>query len=226
MKLNKINMKRITILGLFALLFSTVALAQDDSDEIKTLFSSNGNRSNGGYGGLMINYGTINDEPAIFMGAKGGWVIDHSFTLGLAGYGFLADPTADIKLDNEKYQLTGGYGGLLLEPVVWSKQPIHFAFPIIIGAGGVGYVNHWDNWNDKDSEDYINNYEDSDAFFVLEPGVEIEINILKYFRIAINGSYRYTSNIDLRYKEDDVPIFGDDILRGWSCGLTFKFGKF
>jgi len=45
-----------------------------------------------------------------------------------------------------------------------------------------------------------NYYYDSDAFLVFEPGVDVEFNIVKFFRIAIGASYRLTNGINLRYK--------------------------
>jgi hypothetical protein len=67
------------------------------------------------------------------------------------------------------------------------------------------------------------------SFFVLEPGIDIEFNIVKFFRVALNVGYRYTSDLSLDYyafpgiKGFSVP---SDALRGFNAGLTMKFGKF
>ncbi len=221
-------MKRIVFYFALILMSSTLwSQTSENNDEIKTIFSNNGNTTNGGYGGIMLNYTQIADRDAIVIGAKGGWLINHSFTIGLGGNAFITEPIYDMNL-MEKYEYAGGYGGLLLEPVIGAKNPVHIAFPILIGAGGISYNNHYGNEND-DWYDEENGYEDSDAFFVLEPGVEIEFNLVKFMRFAITGSYRYTSNIGLEYRTESVkgqPIGGNDILRGWNIGLSLKFGKF
>ena len=74
--------------------------------------------------------------------------------------------------------------------------------------------------------DYYDPYEywdgyvvSSTAFFVAEASVELEFNLVRFFRLAIFGSYRYTSDISL----PEIPA---DALRGWSAGMTFKFGSF
>lgn len=225
-------MKKITFLFL-AMFISSFAIAQqsnEDSNEIKTIFKHNSERSNGGYGGLMFNYSSIAQRDAILMGAKGGWVINHSFTLGAGGYGFITEPKNDAIL-NRDYEFTGGYGGLLFEPIIRGKMPIHVSFPILIGAGGIAYTTNY-NTNDyyyDDSNYRRDSYEDSDAFFVVEPGIELEFNMVSFMRIALTGSYRYTSNIDLNYSSTsyaNVGIGSKGMLCGWNVGMAFKFGKF
>jgi len=112
--------------------------------------------------------------------------------------------------------LTGGYGGLVLEPIVFPNFPVHLSLPVLIGAGGIAYTtsNYYPEYDDSD---YF--VEDSYAYFIIEPGVELELNMLKFFRLAFGGYYRYTSDIDLI----DYP---ENVLHGFSGGITFKFGKF
>jgi len=224
-------------LGIIVVLFCTGSYSQENSQDFQTLFSNKGERSNGGYGAIMVNYSEINKRDAILIGARGAWLINHSFSLGLGGYGFMNDPVLDntpINSFNSKYQTAGGYGGILLEPIIGAKKPIHLSFPILIGAGGVAYSKHWENYEDEDS--YSGDYEDSDAFFVVEPGAEIEFNMVKFFRLALSVSYRYTSDIDMTYKSDRpstanvdesmMPIGSAGMLRGWNFGIAMKFGKF
>ena len=61
--------------------------------------------------------------------------------------------------------------------------------------------------------------EEATAFFVADLGVEVEFNLVRFFSLAVFGSYRYTSDIIMA----DTPV---DALRGWSAGMTFKFGSF
>lgn len=211
--------------------------AQESDNDFKTLFGGKGDHSNGGYGAIMVNYSNIADRDALLIGGRGAWIIDHNFGFGIGGYGFMTDPKTDPYLTDpitglpQKYQIAGGYGGLLFEPIIGAKRPVHLSFPILIGAGGIAYTKHWENtdWENSD-HDYKNTYEDSDAFFVLEPGVEVEFNMLKFFRIALSASYRYTSNINLNYKTPGVGeptrIGEKDMLRGMNYGIALKFGKF
>ena len=91
--------------------------------------------------------------------------------------------------------------------------------PIIIGAGGCAYTTTTpghDEWYEWDEQDFRN---DSEAFFVLEPGVELEMNIIPLLRFGIGASYRYTTDVDL-------PATTKDALQGITAGFSIKVGKF
>ena len=104
-----------------------------------------------------------------------------------------------------------GYGGVELEYIVQSDQLVHFSVYTLIGAGGVSYRNkYWDSdgWDSP-----------ADAFFVLEPAVNAELNVISFMRICAGLSYRFISGANL----DSIR---DSDLDGPSAVLTFKFGKF
>jgi hypothetical protein len=182
-------------------------------DELQTLFGNH--VENGGYGALMFNYSTIGDHDAWLVGCRGGWLIDHKLMIGLGGYGFANDMYFDDVVDGQGYNLAGGYGGLVIEFILMPRFPVHLSFPLLIGGGGVAYIDPY-NWNNY-------NYEwktfDSDAFFVIEPGVELELNLVKHFRMAFAVTYRHTEDVNLINSDPDV-------LNGFNFGLTLKFGKF
>lgn len=195
-----------------------VAGAQDryQNDEIRTVFSKS--HSNGGYGALTFAYSQIDGSDAFVAGGRAAFIFDHSFAIGLGGYGFVNNITTNYYYNhNNELSLAGGYGGLFIEPIVAGKSPIHLSFPVLLGIGGISQVDlyNWDYWGPTDP---VQNY-DYDVYFVIEPAVELEFNLARFFRTAAFISYRYTSNIQL-YQ------FNDDVLNGLNFGLTFKFGKF
>jgi hypothetical protein len=210
-------MKKALILTLIALFGFTWTYSQEEGEEIQTIFS--GVSSNGIYGGLSLGYSEIDQRHAIIVGARGAWIINHSLGIGLSGKVFANEYEYDA-LEGEDVNLQGGYGGFLIEPILGGQQRIHLSVPILIGAGGIVHADEYDHdryYDDYHSHrDYIN---DSEAFFVLEPGVELELNMLRFFRISLGGYYRYTSQIDLY----DTP---SDVLNGFSYEIAFKFGKF
>jgi len=212
-------------------LLATITLfAQEQKEEkdFKTIFSKD--FSSGGYGGPELKLSNINDDMSLLVGGRGGWIINHSFVIGGAGYGLTTnnrfDYTEDISgIDStRKLRLDMGYGGLLLEYIAFPREAIHLSFPFVIGAGGASVstkeegvnpdANNWDNdpfynWNSLEST----------AFFVLEPGINIELNLIKYLRLNLGASYRYISATDLDRLTDDN--FSD-----FSFNLCLKFGKF
>ncbi|WP_319500740.1 hypothetical protein [uncultured Draconibacterium sp.] len=210
-------MKKLTLL-LTILLIAGFAFAQDDyhNNEVETIFSSQ--QINGGYGAFTIGYTQIAGRDAMVAGARGAFIFDHSFAIGLAGYGFVNDLEYHNYQANpeDRFFLAGGYGGIFFEPIVGGTKPVHVSFPIVVGMGGISLVEHtawdWDHYHDY--QEY-----DTDLFFVFEPGVELEFNFTRFFRLAAYGSYRLTSDIKLYDTNQDV-------LRGFNVGMTFKFGKF
>lgn len=205
----------------FAVALSTFAQEKTDKPQMKTIFGNNDRIKHGGYGGIMINYSQIDDKDAILVGARGGWIIDHHFVIGVGGMGFASDIAYEH--NDDEYGLAGGYGGLVFEPIIAPFYPVHVSFPLLIGAGGVAYskYNNYDN--------YQNNYNDCEecdasAFFVVEPGVEINLNLVKFMRLSFGGYYRHTEG--LNFTKPDGSNASKSLLNGFSYGIGLKFGKF
>ena len=216
-------MKTIKFTLAIILLFSinkVFAQYTDDDGDMRTLFGSS--NSIGGYGGLSVGYADFKNFPSSMVGFRGMLVVGHNVAIGIGGNGFFSDFRYNSVYNKDAY-IAGGYGGLIVEPILMPKFPVHIALPILMGAGGVTYNinNYYDN-----SYNFNNDYTvDSKAFFILEPGVEIEFNVLKFFRFSVGAYYRLTNDIYLQDK-DSSPITSSDFMRGLSTGVTFKFGKF
>jgi len=196
-------------LGLVVLLAS----AQDnkDNDQISTIFSKS--RSNGGYGALSFGYSLIDGKDAFVMGARGSWIIDHSFAIGLGGVGFINDVNYHRWLNNQlNNNLAGGYGGIYLEPILAPRMPVHISIPMLFGIGGISRVrDNWNNWVYDDSQ--------NDVFLVFEPTIELEFNMTRHMRLAGSVGYRFTSKVEM-------ADTNSDIMEGTNIGLVMKFGKF
>ncbi len=220
-------MKTIALSAAFALSLPFNALVAQESPkpDIRTLFGGSQELDNGGWGGPSIHFTQVMGKDALLVGARGGWLIDHGFTLGLAGQGMVTD-VANTDYDGYRLsigdsirqpsQFRMGYGGLLLEPIIAPSSPIHVSLPIIIGAGGCGYQTYGPQRVDFDP---IHSREDFQAFFVVDAGMEVEFNLIKLVRLGVGASYRYTTDITL-------PETPKDALRGFNAGLTIKVGRF
>lgn len=185
----------------------------NNSAQIQTLFGDS--ISYGGYGALMFNYSKIDKGDAFLFGMRGAWLIDHKLAIGLSGYGFINDMHWDSNYPDKDQFLTGGYGGLLLEPVLFANKPVHLAFPILIGGGGAVVVDEtlWDDDYDDWYPEYV------DVFFVFEPGVELELNVVPAMRVAFAVTYRLTEDMELGGLDENA-------LNGLNFGVAFKFGNF
>lgn len=200
---------------LFILIFIGLGIlcasAQENNDrQISTIFSKN--RSNGGYGALSFGHTQIDGKDAFLMGARGSWIIDHSFAIGVGGTSFINDVNYhDWRNNDLDYNLAGGYGGLYLEPILAPRLPVHISIPVLFGVGAIAQVEDHRDWTYDDTR--------SDVFLVFEPAVELEFNLTRHFRLAGTIGYRFTSKVEMVNTNSDV-------MEGANIGLVLKFGKF
>ncbi len=217
---------RFLLISILSLGFGLMIFAQETTgnDEIQTLFNKPDHKvSHGGYAAFTIGYTQISGENVLTLGGRAGWLIDHHVTLGLTGTALANSIYIDKINQDQGMYLVGGYGGFFVEPIIAPRFPVHVSFPVTFGGGWVGYNENtwwdedWNNWdNDYDYEDY---FYDSDAFFLIEPGVEIELNVVKCLRVSFGATYRFTTDFEMV----NTP---KDMMNGFSANMSLKLGKF
>jgi len=211
--------KSIILSALFALLYLS-SFSQDPefeyykSKEIKTLLGRN--RSGGGYTALSAGYSVIDGNHAVLFGGRFGWLASHSIGIGMGATGFINEFHYEPSLDRDVF-LAGGYGGIYIEPILLPRLPVHLSFPVLFGAGGISYVS-------KESSMNNNLIEDSEAFLIIEPAAEIELNLTRFFRLAIGASYRFPTSFDVGLS--GTPTANAESIKGMSYTMALKFGKF
>jgi hypothetical protein len=218
-------MKKIIILTALLLVSFSFAYSQqtestkqekkkDFDREFQTILGHN--RAGGMYGSFTLGYSEIDNYQAVLFGGRFMWIASHSIGFGFGGTGFINEYHYEDMLNTDVF-LTGGYGGLFIEPIIAPKFPVHIAFPCLFGAGGISYVT-------KDFDNYHNMIEDSEAFLIAEPGAELELNITRNFRFCMGATYRFTTPFEVG--SDPPPIVNAEALKGFTYMVTFKFGRF
>lgn len=225
------RMKKIKniILALALLIIGLPAIAQEEIEkdnekpkkerkhkkgEIKTL-SRNGH--SGGYGAIGFKTGEFANEHLVLGTVKGGWIINRVLAIGVDMNGIVPTSKYDgITGTADQAILIGGFGGMFIEPIVFSNQIVHVTFPVTGGAGWLGYNRDWER---NTNNDYESNLIDDDVFWYVEPGAALEINVAKNFRINLGMSKRFT---------EDLELLNTDLVdfEGYNYFFTFKFGKF
>jgi len=195
-------------------------------DEIKTLMGNNS--SHGFYIDFSPRYMKLGGADGAVFGGKMAYLGNHTLGFGFAGYFFGNEAKYDNVLKDE-YGLRGGYGGIVIEQVIMPKMPVHLTIPIVLGVGGVAYArndmhnhNEWDN----DNNDWNDNVADSQAFVIFNPGVELEVNLMKHFRIGAGAYYNLTSNLNLKDDVTNTRLVDPKALNGFSFGINLKIGIF
>ena len=210
-------MKKVILLMIIVMISFVFA---DDYD-MQTLVS--GRLEHGGYGGPVVKFSEINGGFGVFVGGHGGWIINDRLVIGGGGYG-LANDVSLGKNDifNKSQYINFGYGGFELGYILSSNSLFHLDFNTLVGAGGVGYRHSvfdedWDEWEECDCEE---DYDDYDKpVFVVEPTMNLMVNVSKHVRLGIGASYRYVAGLK------DMDISNDD-LTGISASINIKFGSF
>jgi hypothetical protein len=181
------------LLAVILILFTVPIIA---NAEERTLIS--GEIESGGYGGPVVKLSAVNSEFAVFMGGRGGWIINHAFIVGGGGYGL----ATDVYVNGKKLSL--GYGGLELGYVFLSDSLVHFTAHSLLGFGGVSFQ------NDPARADEV---------IVIEPEATVVVNITEFFRLAAGVSYRIVTGVT-------TAGVSDASLSGLTGMLVFKFGRF
>jgi len=226
------------LLTTMLVLFNQVLFAQQEKSEtsskVRTLFSNEDGRVNhGGYLGITIAYSEIENQPALQLGGRLAWVINHQFAMGIAANGFFNNLDKSGSYKESDYFLAGGYGGLFFQPILFPKSPVHVSFPFLLGVGGIA-VNNYREWNKHpwDEANYSHDYYyDSDVFLVLEPGIDIEFNMLNFMRMSLGATYRFTNSVNLKYDyiEAGIPqsvLINPKSLNGFTFRIAMLFGWF
>ncbi len=194
-------------------LFSLPIIA---SDSIPT--SKKSQQNWGAFGGFGFSY-TEAGKETIELNIQGGFVYNRWLSAGIHLNSFLTVNPLTDKYTNEDASLIGGYGGLFAMPILYSNALVHATFPVFVGYGSVSYELY-------DVAQSSNHIEDSNQFWVLEPGIEIELNVLRFVRVAVGGYYRYCGKVHLNYENGNEPIVPENILNRFLIGVKLRFGKF
>jgi hypothetical protein len=199
-------------LAAIVLAFPVLARAADPppSSEEPEVLLPRGAR-HGGWGGPAVTVTTVRDRGAVFLGARGGWLIDGRFTLGGAGFGMVNRIPAPDAAEpaGRELELEMGYGGAWLEYTFAPLRLLHVSFGVLVGGGGLTLVV-------PDGGSYDG---DGDAFFALEPAVTAELNLATFMRLDLGASYRWISGID-------TPGLSGTDLSAPAAIAVLKFGKF
>jgi hypothetical protein len=213
-------MKKILLFPVILILFATTLQSQDPEfeyykgKEIKTLLGRN--RPGGSYGSITIGYSIIDNKNAVLIGARVSGIASHYIGVGIGGTAFINE-YHDEPTINRQVHLSGGYGGVYIEPVLLPRFPVHLSFPVLLGAGGISSVSTDTDSNKRDIED-------TKVFLLIEPSAELEVNLTRFFRLALGASYRYPTSFNIG--TSGTPPASAESLRGFSYKLTFKFGRF
>jgi len=185
-------MKNFVLTTLFIVLTVASLSAQKD----QTVFNRGGLDFTGAWGGTQLALTSFGSEYGVMQGGYGGIEFNKNFFVGWGGYSTFSYDGID-QISNDNYEMR--YNGLMLGYGLKSYKMLHPRATVLLGGGrkeeaGLG----------------------ADNVFVAQPGLGVEINVFRWFRVGLEGGYRIVMN-------DDLATVDNTFSNGYGS-VSFKFG--
>lgn len=232
MKSIKYSLVILSIIG-----FVISAGAQENEEkEMKFLFGKGNEINISGFGGPFVGFTSMGDEFAVTTGGGGAVLFNQSFYIGGYGEGIATiheidftyvphGATHNTTLNNLKQNF--GHGGFWIGYIHKSHQAIHWGISSKLGFGSVT-LNEGTFRTDR-NDDFA-----WDNVFVANPQIEVEMNLLKWFKINLGFGYQFVTGFNKEYpllvegKTDPVykKYFDSKDFNKPIGHITFCFGWF
>ncbi len=212
---------RLFFTSLLLLLITQVCFAQKEETkkDTETVFKRGSIKFSGSYISPEVKLGNVHEDNGLFAGGKMGVSFNNQFSLGIGFFGLInnSDLIAERPSDWSGFDPTQElasikfiYGGLALEYSFFSNKVVHFNIPVVVGPGKVSL---------KGEKDIFLERLEKSSVFVIEPGLALEFNLFRFFKVDVGASYRYVNGSTLESLDDKD-------LSDLSYNLTLKFAFF
>jgi hypothetical protein len=211
MKTKATNQKINLTKGILVMMVILVSLASEasaqDQDSTKSLFRSNVNVSEIWTPEVKIN--SIQGDVGTLIGFYGGAVFNRSVLLGISGGLNLSHPRVNY-----------GYFGALGQYIYKPASLLHCSGQLLIAYGTTK------DYEDPKSGLLDNFWNISGAgFFMMEPGINLELNLSKRLTLVTGISYRYVTGLDESDENVQITHVTNKDLSGINFNIGLKFKK-
>jgi hypothetical protein len=185
--------------SLATLLFSQQVFAQTDT--IQTIFKNKQKASVHFFFEpevkLFSQNKRFNESVALVLGSKSSLILNKHFIVGIGGYGKITpstyyneyryiDKSTDLEVivPNQKMRTGYGYAGLILGGIIHPYKAVHLSFTSLFGGGTSNEYIIKDNGSKGTTFN-------SPGFFIMEPNLDMQINLSKFIRFKTGLTYRH-----------------------------------
>ena len=208
----KIENQKMNVNGLFfvlvaVLMFASSGTFAQEYDSTEALFSPGTKVTEIWTPEIKIN--SIQGDLGTLIGVYGGALINRSFLIGIAGGVNLGHPSVN-------YGYFGGICQFIYEPA----NLVHYSGQLVLAYGSTkDYENPktglFDNfWNISGVH-----------FFMMEPGVNLEVNLSSRFTLVAGVSYRYVTGLNEVNEEVSITHVTNREMSGLNFNIGMKIGK-
>ncbi len=209
------TMKHVGAIASLGALACALTATPLDAQRNETLLNSRGGTTFGGFGGPVVKLTRVAGEDVVMSGGRGGVIINRQLVIGGGGYSLTSENvrTGYEFSNGDPASLRLDYGGLEFEYIVRPRSLVHVTFYTLLGGGMASYQSTRDQGGATSTQRLESNV------FVLEPMVNVELNVTRWFRTGLGAGYRYVDGSEL-------PGASDSGLSSGVATITFKFGSF
>jgi len=156
-----------------------------------------------------VKINSIQGNIGTLVGFYGGALINRTFLIGIAGGVNLGHPRVNY-----------GYFGGIMQYVFNPSDVVHFSGQLLIAYGST-----------KDYEDpkegLLDNFWNISGapFFMMEPGLNLEVNMSHRVTLVVGMSYRYVSGLDEYNENVLITRVTNEDLSGLNFNIGLKFVK-
>jgi hypothetical protein len=189
-----------------------ISLAQRD---IKYIFNSKPEIEYNFFLGPECKVGPMIDGVHVYSGLKAGMILNNKIAVGLSGGGILSSIGYKDYVEDTHLKAIVVCGGFFFDIIIPSRFPVQISFPNLLGISGVTFFSNGIDSRNRDDLELL----EGGTFFIYEPAINLEINIIKFMRIGLGGGYR------LALGEDMDRLLAQE-LSDITFNINLKFGSF
>jgi hypothetical protein len=217
---------------------TTETTKKSSDDKMKTLLSLPKFKHLGIYIAPEYQLGTVAGQFTSLGGASVMLVINKKLSLGVGGYMTNRNFTPTDLSAAKLYNFNAQYGGLKLEYTPNPNAPIHVSFPLMVGMGNANIDTvgknqdryGWGGGKGKDRDNMGRNSQGGNrrnGFFLIQPGINIEANLVRFVKLYVGASYRITGGTSETVSTTN-PVLTPTAsqLGGFSLSAGLKIGIF
>ena len=156
-----------------------------------------------------VKINSIQGQTGTLVGFYGGAMFNRTVMLGIAGGVNLGHPTVNY-----------GYFGGLAQVVIFPSSMVHMSGQVMIAYGTT-----------KDYEDPKSGLLDNfwnisgEDFMIIEPGVNLEVNMSKNVTLVTGVSYRQVTRLDANNENVSITHVTNQDMSGLNFNIGLKFTK-
>jgi len=198
----KLNVNGLIFVMMATLMFSAAGASAQEEDPTQTLFREGIEISELWAPEIKMN--SIQGGIGTLIGGYGGVLINRNFLLGISGGVNLGHPRVN-------YGYFGGIGQFIFKPA----SLVHGSGHLVLAYGTTK------DYENPKSGLFDNFWNISGArFFVMEPGLNLELNLSTRLTLVTGVSYRFVTGLD----ENDENVSITHVTNKDMSGLNFNIG--